>query len=292
MPTLPVQMDFAGTTIRSLSALEDFQAAEGIQQQIWGLGDPTWVIPSNLLLTAQKNGGLVAGAFDDSGTMVGVLFGFLGMTQDGHFKHCSHIMGIIPAVRRQNIGRGLKLFQREYVRAQGLDLITWTYDPLEGVNASLNIGRLGAIARNYYENLYGFWQDTLNAGLPTDRFEVEWHINSPRVAQFVETERVIPTLESLTEARFINSVQLDDMSVLIPVDSYFDLETPTLLLEVPPEFQAIKLVAMETAQVWRTHTNALFNHYFGRGYAVTDFLSERVQGRRRNVYVLTRFEAS
>lgn len=39
-----------------------------------------------LFVTAQKNGGLVLGAFDETGTMVGFVFGFLGMTDQGQVK--------------------------------------------------------------------------------------------------------------------------------------------------------------------------------------------------------------
>ncbi|HVO41096.1 MAG TPA: hypothetical protein VMT34_00660 [Aggregatilineales bacterium] len=289
MIDLPTHMDFAGYTVRLLVTLDDYLAAEKAQQEIWNLQDSTWIVESSLLLTAQKNGGLVAGAFDETQRLVGILFGFVGMTREGRFKHCSHLMGIVPAKRRQNVGRALKLFQRQYVRAQGLDLITWTFDPLEGVNATLNIARLGAITGIYYENLYGFLTDGLNAGLPTDRFEVEWYITSPRVAEFVETDRPLPGSGVLLSdgAQKINGTWLDAESVLQPVDLQLDADGPTLLLEIPAEHQAIKAASMKTARAWREHTRTLFGHYFGRGYVVSDFVSERVGGLRRNYYVLT-----
>jgi predicted GNAT superfamily acetyltransferase len=277
-------------TIRTLSTIEDYQKAEAVQRDIWQMRDLTQVIPLHVLLTAQKNGGLVAGAFDPNGNIVGILFGFIGLTKHGKFKHCSHIMGVLPQVRRQNVGRALKLFQREYVLAQGLDLITWTYDPLEGVNASLNIASLGAIVRTYHHNLYGgSMTDGLNSGLPTDRFEVEWWIASPHVQTFTSGERHRPDCKSLLDqgAQLINRVELESSGALNPVESRMGLTVDTLLLEVPPEFQAIKTLSMELAREWRSHTAQLFTHYFERGYAVTDFISERSDQRRHNYYVLT-----
>src|SRR6185436_11873728 len=105
--------------------------------------------------------------------------GFLGTT-DGpasrpamtRLKHCSHQLGVLPAYRDQDIGYRLKLAQRDWVNLQGVRLITWTYDPLESRNARLNIARLGAVCRTYRREPYGVMEDTLNAGVPADRFQV------------------------------------------------------------------------------------------------------------------------
>jgi predicted GNAT superfamily acetyltransferase len=281
-------------SIRTLETIGDFEQAEVVQRHIWGMQDATQVIPLHVLLTAQKNGGLVAGAFNDYGEMIGVLFGFLGFTPQGKLKHCSHLMGVLPGVRRQSVGQALKLFQRQYVLNQGLDLITWTFDPLEGVNASLNIGKLGAIAHQYYPNLYGSsMADGLNSGLPTDRFEVEWWIASQRVRQFVEGEpRPRPGHCELLEkgAALVNRTRLDAEGALHPLASELDVAADCVLIEVPAEFQAIKAVSMDLARAWRQHTGALFTHYFERGYVASDFLSDRDDTRRRNFYVLTRGE--
>src|SRR5215813_5523224 len=170
-------------TIRTLTTVPDYHLAEAAQKRIWAMDDDLGVIPLHVLITAQKNGGLVAGAFDERGEMVAVLYGFIGLTDKGTFKHCSHIMGVDPAFRSQRVGQALKLFQRDYVLKQGLDLITWTFDPLEGVNASLNIAKLGAITHKYFDNLYGDMPGALNSGLVSDRFEVEWWIDSQRVRE-------------------------------------------------------------------------------------------------------------
>lgn len=279
-------------TIRTLSAIEDYEQAEAIQREIWGMTEATAVTPLHVLLTAQENGGLVAAAFD-AGQMVGFVFGFIGLTAEGKFKHCSHQMGILPAARRKHVGRALKLFQREYVLRQGFDLITWTFDPLESVNASLNIARLGAVTNTYFPNHYGYnMDDGLNKNLATDRFQVDWWIKSQRVEQFTAGQRQQPTRSQLLErgARPAIDTRSDQDGILRPVASHLDLEADVLLVEVPPEFQAIKLKSMDLAREWRQISGTVFMSYFNRGYVATDFISETQDSGRQNFYVLTRSE--
>lgn len=269
--------------IRPLETHADYYLAEEAQRTIWQMTDDTSVVPLHVLITTQKNAGLCAGAFDHEGHMIGFLFGFIGRTEQGHYKHCSHLMGVLPSLRRTGVGEALKRFQREYVLEQGIDLITWTYDPLEGVNAALNIGKLRTIARTYYENLYDEMADGLNAGIPTDRFEVEWWLNEPRVTQ--------PTPPMLPEgALIINPTGYDAThEIALPGEMpAFDSQlSRTLLVEVPAVFQAVKSVSMALAREWRLHTRAIFERAFEWGYIVTDFVTQKQpDGHRRNFYVL------
>lgn len=278
-------------TIRPLSDVEEFRAVETTQAQAWNVEDLTQIVPTHVTLTAQKNGGLVAGAFDESGRMLGFVFGFIGLTPDGKFKHCSHMAGVLPAARQQNVGYALKLFQRDYVHAQGLDLITWTFDPLESLNANLNIGKLGTIARTYYQNLYGDWLDGLNKGIPTDRFEVEWWIDSVRVARYLKPNRVRPTVTELLtggaypvlETRF--DTHVDRQQIIHFGEAHLNLDAETLILEIPVDFQAIKQASMDLAKSWRMITRQIFVHYFAQGYSVAEFISEKEGLHRRNYYI-------
>jgi predicted GNAT superfamily acetyltransferase len=58
----------------------------------------------------------------------------------------------------------LKLLQREEALDRGIELIEWTFDPLEIKNAYLNIEKLGAIARRYNINQYGITSSPLPYG--------------------------------------------------------------------------------------------------------------------------------
>jgi predicted GNAT superfamily acetyltransferase len=252
------------------------------------MGD-TSVVPVHLLLTAQKNGGLVLGAFEQ-GTMVGFVFGFLGMTDQGQVKHCSHMAGVLPEYQGQQIGYRLKLAQREHVLVQGLDLATWTYDPLEGSNASLNIGKLGVICRTYLRDVYGDTGIQLHLGLPTDRFEVEWWVRSQRVEERLGSPHGKLTLNKALDmgAERANRTELDGRGLLRSEMDDRASGAEAVLVEIPADFQAIKSADMGLAREWRVQTREIFLECFGAGYIATDFISE-VQGKQRhNFYLLQR----
>jgi predicted GNAT superfamily acetyltransferase len=75
------------------------------------------------------------------------------------------------------------LAQRDDALARGIDLIEWTFDPLQLRNAYFNIVRLGVIVRQYLPNVYGRTTSSLDAGLPTDRLVAQWWIREPGVRQ-------------------------------------------------------------------------------------------------------------
>jgi predicted GNAT superfamily acetyltransferase len=277
-------------SIRPLAQLEEYKEAETVQCLAWHMDNANDAVPLNMLVAAQRYGGLVAGAFDDQNQMLGFVFGFLGTTSDGHVKHCSHMLGIRPNVQHQNIGYRLKLFQRQYVMKQGWDLMTWTYDPLECPNATLNIAKLGGLVRTYIPNMYGAWEESLNRGLVTDRFEVEWWLRSPHVCAIVEAEAARQTFQTAYElgAKDVLQVERDASGLLHPLEPILDFSGDRVLVEVPADFQALKATSLELAQTWRQVTRTLFTQYFARGYAVVDYLSQAAEPHRRNKYLLAR----
>lgn len=161
--------------LRDLDGIGEFRAAEDLQRAVWGADD----LPeaADLLLALQEEGALVAGAFAGD-RMVGYLFGF--PTRDPSVQH-SHRLAVLPEARGLNLGARLKWYQRDWCLARGVSLVRWTFDPIRRINAGLNIGVLGAIARTYRADLYGAMQG-INAGLPSDRLLAEWHLDSPAVA--------------------------------------------------------------------------------------------------------------
>jgi predicted GNAT superfamily acetyltransferase len=92
----------------------------------------------------------------------------------------SHMLGVLPEYRNAGVGRQLKVRQRDDALARAIDLIEWTFDPLDVKNAFFNIERLGAIVRRYLRNQYGVSSSALHGGLPTDRLVAEWWIAKPR----------------------------------------------------------------------------------------------------------------
>jgi predicted GNAT superfamily acetyltransferase len=277
-------------SIRALKEAAEFQQCEELQRRVWGMGDIS-IVPLHLLLTARKNGGLVLGAFDERGTMVGFVFGFLGMTDQGQVKHCSHMAGVLPQYQGQQIGYRLKLAQREHVLAQGLDLATWTYDPLEGTNASLNIGKLGVICRTYLPDVYGDTGIQLHLGLPTDRFEIEWWVRSRRVEERLESRHGKLTLDKALDmgAERANRTAFDERGLLRSEMGDRASRAEAVLIEIPADFQAIKSADMGLAREWRAQTREILQDCFGAGYVATDFISE-VQGKQRHNFYLLQWD--
>jgi predicted GNAT superfamily acetyltransferase len=180
----------ASIEIRQLFQLEEFEEVVGLQKSIWSFADVE-LLPLRFLVVASKVGGHVFGAYDGP-QMIGFCFAIPGIKPDGHPYLHSHMLGVLPEYRNAQVGRSLKLRQREDALARGIALIEWTFDPLELKNAFLNIERLGAIVRVYKENQYGTTSSPLHGGLPTDRCIAEWWINSPRVRSIFTGPRTIP----------------------------------------------------------------------------------------------------
>jgi predicted GNAT superfamily acetyltransferase len=269
------------TEIRPIQTHGEYRAVEQLQHEIWGL-EKVEIVPDHLLLTVQKNGGLVLGAFDTSiedksEPLVGFVFGFAGLSPSGRVKHCSHMAGVKPAYQNQNLGYQLKLAQRQHVLSQGIDLITWTFDPLESRNAALNFRKLGATCQTYLRDLYGNMRDALNLALPSDRFQIDWHIASAHVADRLNGSQVVSSLSALvTEGvPLLNQPLPNDR----PHPEKISLPThgERLLIQIPAHFQALKSADMELAHAWRLHTRALFEAAFAKGYVATDLLFENGQ---------------
>jgi predicted GNAT superfamily acetyltransferase len=165
--------------IRQLFHLAEFSEVLRMQQVIWGFADVE-LLPLRFLVVVSKVGGHVFGAYDGD-EMVGFCFAIPGVKPGGQPYLHSHMLGVLPSYHNAGIGRRLKLRQREEALARGIELIEWTFDPLELKNAFFNIERLGAIVRRYSPNQYGITASPLHGGLPTDRCIAEWWLDSARV---------------------------------------------------------------------------------------------------------------
>jgi predicted GNAT superfamily acetyltransferase len=273
-------------TIRELTSLDDFRTCEDLQRQVWSMDSDLDVVPLHLLATAQRNGGLLLGAFEGA-ELVGFVFGFPGLTAEGTPKHCSHMMGVAARYRGLGIGYRLKLAQRKYALEQGHDLVTWTYDPLESRNANLNVCKLGVVCRKYIRDYYGPMTDGLNVGLPSDRFQVEWWIASDRVRSRL-LQGVGPV--SAVDLPQATATFLTNKGLRAPGPLTLDWEDPSIGVEVPADYQEIKAVDPALALNWREATREVFERFFAEGWAVVGFAHERVGGDARSFYVLETLE--
>jgi predicted GNAT superfamily acetyltransferase len=284
------------TIIRLLETPEDIELVEELQRVVWP-GSETEVVPAHMLITSVHNGGFAIGAFVED-RLIGFVFGFPGLetTPDGpRPKHCSHMMGIRPDNRDAGIGFALKRAQWQMVRHQGLDHVTWTYDPLISRNANLNIARLGAVCNTYRRSEYGDMRDELNVGLPSDRFQVDWWVNTPRVERRLSKRpRSALKLENFAAADLQPLYQplFTTSNLPRPPEHFSPLSGRLALAEIPTDFLALKEADFSLARDWRFFSREVFETAFGAGYLVTDFIFDKSTDRPRSFYVLTHGEST
>src|ERR1700735_3574264 len=176
--------------LRRCHAIEDFRACVALQKEVWNFTDAV-LVPLRSVVVADKVGGQVMGAFDGD-VMVGFALSVPG-TRTGHVYLHSHMLAVRKEYRNSGLGRRMKLMQREDALSRGIELIEWTFDPLEIKNAYLNIEKLGAIARRYNINQYGITSSPLQGGLPSDRLIAEWWLKSKRVETLLSTGKNPPS---------------------------------------------------------------------------------------------------
>ena len=169
--------------IRKCQGLDELKACVAMQKEVWNFSDED-LIPLRMFVVAEKIGGQVIGSFRKD-ELIGFALSIPG-SRSGHPYLHSHMLAVRESHRNSGLGRRMKLAQRYDAIARGIDLIEWTFDPLEIKNAYLNLEKLGAIARRYTVNQYGITSSPLQGGLPTDRLVAEWWLRSKRVQHLLQ----------------------------------------------------------------------------------------------------------
>ncbi|MDJ0837716.1 MAG: hypothetical protein QNK37_14465 [Acidobacteriota bacterium] len=243
-------------TIRALRSDDDYHACLALEKKVWGQ-DFAECVPPSMLMINQKVGGISAGAFDDAGNMLGMIYGLTGV-RDDRVVHWSHMLGVDERARGLGLGREMKFYQREALLRIGTVYMEWTYDPLEYLNANLNINRLGALPVDYALDVYGSGDTSgLHAGIGTDRFIVRWMLETPNDP-------------APASARFTADVPFVNTADGEPLIGDFDLpEAPRLKVEIPASIQQAKKARSGLGREWRMCTRRAFTHYMNNGYRVT-----------------------
>jgi predicted GNAT superfamily acetyltransferase len=230
-----------------------------------------------VLIVSIKRGGILLGAFADSGEMHGFVYSIPAI-KDGRMTQWSHMMGVTPKVRESGLGTRLKLAQRDAALRMGIDLIEWSYDPLQAINAHLNFSKLGVVVEQYLENLYGESSSPLHAGTPTDRFIAEWRLREPHVERRIASHGLpVARDASVATAPIVNASRTGGRW-LRPGDADLAIEARRVLVEIPVGFSAMMEAEPALALEWRLATRAIFTSYFGRGYRAVDFFLSRNTG--------------
>jgi predicted GNAT superfamily acetyltransferase len=242
--------------IRTLHSVEELEEVRRLETIVWSFDDS---VPVNQSMAVVKNGGFILGAFYED-QLIAFQYSFPGF--DGKKVYLvSQSLGIHPDFRKRGIGEKLKVEQRKTAASMGYDFITWTYDPLETVNGSLNLNKLGAIVRSYLPNVYGLMNDNLNSGIPTDRFLVEWHTKDHKEVR--ESEQFLPhaLITGGGDTHFHHPDKID-----------LSITAKKMYVAVPGNFQEIKKENLPLAKAWREQTGIVFTHYLEQGWYVTDLV--------------------
>lgn len=232
--------------VRALTDHADLVRAVELQRRIWGFADVD-LLPTRLFVVATKIGGQVFGAFD-GGRMIGYCLAIPGLKAGGKFYLHSHMLGVLPEYRDAKVGRRLKMAQRDEALARGVDLMEWTFDPLELKNAFFNIERLGCVIRRYVRNQYGITSSQFDLGMPTDRCTAEWWLADSRV-------------EALLAG---GAVERGDVEAAI---------------EIPVAVAEWRASDVKRAREVQARVGDQFEEHFSRGLAVTGFERAETVGR-------------
>ena len=273
--------------IKVLCTIAEFNEFIELQKVIWRLKDYKDCIPNHVLLAVSESGGIVFGAYCEE-QMIGFALVLPAYSMgDGHYHH-SHILGVHPDWQHKGIGL---LFKKEHYQkalTMGVKKITWTYDPLLGPNANLNVAKLGGIVREYRTDVYGelMGGSELVSGIPSDRFWLEWFVSEQTV-----TDRMQGSFQSHNRRPPINSEPVNRItntaSDLQQMESFhLDKNAKQVLIEIPVDFQMIYDTDKELALDWRLKSREMFRAYFDTGFTVVDFYRVPSSSGHRNYYFL------
>ena len=278
--------------IRDLTTIDEFRQVVALEQAIWGYTDQGDLVTVPVFIFTVHRGATLIGAFEVSGRMVGFAYAVIGI-KDARPMQWSHMAGVLPEFRG-GLGYRLKLAQRERALAQGLDLIEWTFDPLQAMNAHFNFAKLGGIAEEYAANFYGESTSALHRGTPTDRLVLSWKITEPHVVRRLDQPPglragVGARAHEVSEAPIVNSTRMDGSWREVTAIN-LALEDRRVWIEIPTGFTDMQQHAPERALRWRLDLRQMFEAYFAKGYRAVDFVLQRQNGFGR--YLLAKAESA
>lgn len=268
-------------TIRDIEQISEMRDVEELQREVWASNDLD-IVPLTMLAATREVGGILIGAFDGS-ALVGFAYGFVGY-ENGHPVHHSHMLGVNRSYRNFNLGYKLKLAQRERVLAQGIARMTWTFDPLQSLNAYFNFNKLGVVADQYKVNFYGETTSSFLHQIGTDRLWASWLLDSERVQKRLEIEKSkdtqfdVENIVSLVQVGASNEPRRNELAGI------FDEER--LVLEIPIDINALQNEDLDLAMKWREATRQAFTEAITAGYFVEEFYRSKRLDRPVGRYLL------
>ena len=272
---------------RDLTTIEAFRQVVDLEREIWGYTDASDMVGIPVFIFTVHRGAVLIGAYESSDRMVGFAFAVVGM-KGGRPMLWSHMTGVLPD-HRGGLGYRLKLAQRERALAQGYDLIEWTFDPMQAMNAHFNFAKLGGVVEEYAQNFYGESTSLLHRGTPTDRVVLSWKIAEPHVVRRLEQPPALRVKShEVTEAPIANTTAMDgEWRKTTKID--LTITERRLWIEIPTGFTEMQRTVPDRALAWRMDVREMFETYLSKGYRAVDFVLQRDAGFGR--YLLAKSDS-
>lgn len=269
--------------IRDITSIAEAKQVEEVQEEIWGVPERD-IVPYDHLLVAKEVGGVLIGAIDGE-DVVGFVYGLLSCERDRLQIH-SHMLAVKPEWRNLGIGYQLKQAQREQALARGIARITWTFDPLQCMNAYLNFRKLAVVCATYKINYYGESTSSFLHRNGTDRLWVTWLLNSARVCRRMQPGAGVQAPPSGLD-EFARLVQVGADNEPRSSEAADIVGAPHLLIEIPEDIGAVECRHPHLAKAWREATRQAFTTALAAGYLVEEFYRVRRGDRGSGVYILS-----
>lgn len=266
--------------IRDIEDISEVRAVEALQKEVWGFSDLD-IVPLSQLVAAKAAGGILIGAFDRE-KVVGFAYSFVGLERSQLTQH-SHMVAVLPAYRNRNLGYRLKLAQRERALAQGITRMTWTFDPLQSLNAYFNFSKLGVLSDQYKINFYGEDSTSFLHRMGTDRLWVTWLLKSRRVSQRLKNASRVPEIEKIRPL-----VRVETHDIPRRGDLSEGLSQKRIFIEIPADINNLQQRDSQLAAEWRVVTRWAFTEALAAGYLVEEFYRQSRSDERFGVYLLSR----
>ena len=271
--------------IRDIELISEMREVESLQKEVWGCDDRD-IVPLTILAATREIGAILVGAFDGS-SLIGFAYSFVGR-EDERMVHHSHMLAVRPTYRNFNLGYKLKLAQRDRALAQGITRMTWTFDPLQSLNAHFNFAKLGVVADAYKINFYGEATSSFlhQIGNGTDRLWVTWLLDSSRVHERLQTKDQSRT-SNLDRDRIACLVQVGPNNVPQRGQSSEVAGQNDVSIEIPADINALQRESPELAVRWREATRWAFSEAISSGYQIEDFCGASRNDQSVGVYLLS-----
>ena len=254
---------------RKLVSPEDFSQCIDLQRSLFGLSDIDIVSPLFLQLIARENPpmGILLGAFntdEEEEELIGFAVSMATFQRDSMYLT---MIGVIPQYRNQGIGINILLKLREAALHIKIAYICWVFEPLERKLAHFYVNNLGAFGVHYHEEIYYQQKTYEDDHIPMDKILFKWDLKSYSSYNRNHSKELLSSY---------------------PIASKNNKpDSPSVLVEIPTDFNHLKKEDVTSAKYWRQCTKEIFIYYINhRNYTIYDCITLEENLNKRSFYLL------